>query len=57
MLRPVCMKHQITFQQIAERGLIGMGEQTVEDELLINLAKVKAHVLGLVDLRTGMHLF
>ncbi|KAM3595327.1 uncharacterized protein V6R79_021787 [Siganus canaliculatus] len=46
MLRPVCMEHQITFQQIAELGLIGMGKRTVEDGLLINPAKVRAHVLG-----------
>lgn len=50
MRRPVCM-HEITFHQIAELGLIGMGEQTEEDGLLINLAKVRAHVLG--PLTTG----
>lgn len=48
MRRPVCM-HQITFHQIAELGLIGIGEQTEEDGLLINLAKVRAHVLGLLS--------
>lgn len=26
MLHPVCREHQITFYQIAELGLIGMGE-------------------------------
>lgn len=51
MLRPVCMEHQITFYQIAELGLIGMPERTVEDGLLINLAKVRAHVQG--PLTTG----
>lgn len=51
MLCPVCMEHQITFHQIAEQGLIGMQERTVEDGLLINLAKVRAHVLG--PLTTG----
>ena len=45
MQRPVCM-HQITFHQIAELGLIGIWERTEEDRLLINLAKVRAHVLG-----------
>lgn len=48
MLRPVCMEHQITFHQIAELGLIGTGERTEEDGLLINPAKVRAHVLGLL---------
>lgn len=42
---PVCSR-KITFQQIAELGLIGMDEQTEEDRLLINLAKVRANVLG-----------
>lgn len=51
MLRPVCMEHQITFHQIAELGLIGMRERTAEDGLLINLAKVRVHVLG--PLTTG----
>ncbi len=46
VLRPVCMEHQIIFHRIAELGLIGTGERTVEDGLLINLAKVRAHVLG-----------
>lgn len=48
VLRPACMEHQITFHQIAELGLIGTGEWAVEDGLLINLAKVRAHVLGLL---------
>lgn len=48
MWRPVCM-HQITFHQIAELGLIGIGEQTEEDGLLINLAKVRAQALGLLS--------
>lgn len=56
MLRPVCREHQITFYQIAELGLIGTGERTVEDGLLINLAKIRAHV-QLVKLRLGLHLF
>lgn len=46
MLHPVCMEHQITFYQIAEQGLIGTREWTEEDGLLINLDKVRAHVLG-----------
>lgn len=46
MLRPVCMEHQITFHQIAELGLIGIGKRTVECGLLINLAKVRTHVRG-----------
>lgn len=46
MLHPVCMENQITFHQIAELGLIEIGEWTVEDGLLINVAKVRAYVLG-----------
>ena len=47
---PVCM-HQITFHQTAELLLIGMGKWTEEDRLLINLSKVRVHVLS--PLTTG----
>ncbi|KAG7511309.1 hypothetical protein JOB18_046823 [Solea senegalensis] len=55
MLRPVCMEHQITFQQIAELGLIGTGEWTEEDGLLINLAKVRARVVDLLTTGQWLH--
>lgn len=57
MLCPVCMEHQITFHQIAELGLIGMRKWAEEDGLLINLAKVRAHVLGpqMVKLKLRKH--
>lgn len=57
MLCPVCMEHQITFHQIAELGLIRMRKWAEEDGLLINLAKVRAHVLGpqIVTLKLRKH--